>query len=125
MGFNLMFWKKKDDLDSLKDDILKDAGALGQQTPQNQGFPPPTVETTNLGVSNSFPSQPSSQNPYGGLNSNPYPTQRETYQSQSYGQELLSKNLEVISAKLDSLKVSIDSLNQRLSNIEERLKNRW
>ena len=124
MGFNLMFWKKKDDLDSLKDDILKDAGALGQQPPQNQSFPSSNVETTNLGVSNSFPSQPS-PNPYGSLSNNPYPQNRENYQQQSYGQELLSKNLEVISAKLDSLKVSIDSLNQRLSNIEDRLKNRW
>ncbi len=124
MGFNLMFWKKKDDLDSLKDDLLKDAGSLGQQTSQHQEFSPQNVETTNLGVSNSFPSQPS-PNPYGSLSKNPYSQNRESYQQQNYGQELLSKNLEVISAKLDSLKVSIDSLNQRLSNIEDRLKNRW
>ncbi len=113
MGFNLKFWKKRDDLDALKEDILKDAKVSAEPDPLSS-----SVEQTNLGVSNT--PQQSFQEPF----------QQRSFQQQSFNQnpysnELFNKNLEVISAKLDAIKVSIDSLNQRITNLEQQVKNRW
>lgn len=129
MGFNLMFWKKHDDLDSLKNDLLKDLPSNNPpQQDQSLGINP---EVTPVGVSNNSFGNPQQQsNPY---NQNPYAQQSAFGQNtgqigtypQQMSQELISKNLEIVSAKLDALKVSIDSLNQRLNSIEEKLKNRW
>ena len=126
----LMFWKKKDEFESIG------LGGKGNLPGMDLGLGPDFGAGADFGPGDGLqppPGMPSMQQPSF--------AQQPSFPPPSYSQPAMQsprdytadKNLEVISSKLDALRVAIESINQRLANLEaiargeedQRYKRRW
>lgn len=129
MGFldKVMFWKKKDDIDS--GNFGADPGLGGAP---NMGMNPADAGMggQNLGLPNMDPGLAGTEPQFGqqmpasqfGQAPNMFPgagfQATPMAPSQPTQEAMVGKDIEVISAKIDSLRATLDAINQRLANIE-------
>ncbi len=114
MGFfdKLVFWKKKDELESLgqQNYPLPPGGDQWSQPQQSWSQPGLGQPYQQPAYQQAFPQQPFPS---------PYSQPMDSMQgSAAYTQ---GRQLELVSAKLEAIKAALDALNQRMANVERQL----